>query len=407
MNSQSHKKFTILYITPQPFLAQRGSPLRVRATLRALIELGHAVNLLAFPFGDDCQMPGLTVHRCRKLPWVREVLIGPSWTKFLMDLLLFWEAWRCCRKVQPTVLHGIEEGGIIAAVLGLLLRTPFVFDQHSLMSRQIRDRRFCGAGLLAGVVARLESFCIRRAAAVITVADEITAHARTLAPRVPSDTLPDLPIDVEQVTADEIRELRERLGLLSQKVIVYTGNFDPYQGIDLLLKGFSQYLKSRPAGDSTPAATLLIVGGGPGEEDRKREQEQTAERLGLDTAVIFVGSRPVDEMGAFMQLADVLISPRTAGNNTPLKVYSYMASGRPMVATNISSHTQVLDDSCAILCDPTPQDLADKLEVALSDSAAATARRAAQVLAAKQRVAERFSLEKFRGKLDALYAQIK
>jgi glycosyltransferase involved in cell wall biosynthesis len=65
--------------------------------------------------------------------------------------------------------------------------------------------------------------------------------------------------------------------------------------------------------------------------------------------------------------ADVLVSPRLHGTNTPLKIYEQLASGRPLVATRIWSHTQVLDESVCFLVDPTPESLADGLIAALTD----------------------------------------
>ena len=59
-----------------------------------------------------------------------------------------------------------------------------------------------------------------------------------------------------------------------------------------------------------------------------------------------------------MALAHILLSPRSKGSNTPLKLYTYMASGKPILATEIEAHTQILDSSTSLLVPPTPQGLA-------------------------------------------------
>ena len=56
-----------------------------------------------------------------------------------------------------------------------------------------------------------------------------------------------------------------------------------------------------------------------------------------------------------MQAADLLVSPRIRGTNTPLKIYSYLRSGKPIVATNLLTHTQVLTPEIAVLVEPTPE----------------------------------------------------
>jgi glycosyltransferase involved in cell wall biosynthesis len=67
------------------------------------------------------------------------------------------------------------------------------------------------------------------------------------------------------------------------------------------------------------------------------------------------------------------VSPRSRGTNTPLKIYQYLRSGRPIVATRLLTHTQVLDDRTAILTGATPRDFADGILAALSDPSRALA----------------------------------
>jgi glycosyltransferase involved in cell wall biosynthesis len=62
----------------------------------------------------------------------------------------------------------------------------------------------------------------------------------------------------------------------------------------------------------------------------------------------------------------VLVSPRCRGENTPFKIYTYLASGRPLVATRIPTHTQLLDDTLAWLVEPTPEGLAFGIREALA-----------------------------------------
>jgi glycosyltransferase involved in cell wall biosynthesis len=98
-----------------------------------------------------------------------------------------------------------------------------------------------------------------------------------------------------------------------------------------------------------------------------------AERAGVGPATIFTGQRPVEEIPAYLDAADVLVSPRSTGTNTPLKIYQYLRSGRPIVATRLLTHTQVLDDATAILTPPTPEGFAEGILAALADPARARA----------------------------------
>ena len=96
-----------------------------------------------------------------------------------------------------------------------------------------------------------------------------------------------------------------------------------------------------------PDARLVLVGGEPAQVEAARARRSA--RLGLDGAVIFTGQRPAEEIPAYLDAATLLVSPRSTGTNTPLKIYQYLRSGRPIVATHLRTHTQVLADETAFL----------------------------------------------------------
>ena len=66
-----------------------------------------------------------------------------------------------------------------------------------------------------------------------------------------------------------------------------------------------------------------------------------------------------DEVALYMNIANILVSTRTIGNNPPLKIYDYLGAGKPIVATNIDAHMQILNDDIAVLVDPGPEFIAE------------------------------------------------
>jgi glycosyltransferase involved in cell wall biosynthesis len=147
-------------------------------------------------------------------------------------------------------------------------------------------------------------------------------------------------------------------------VILYTGTFEAYQGLDLLFDSMPHVVASRPD------ARLVVAGGQP---DQVAEARRQVAARGLERAVVFAGQRPADEIPAYLDAADVLVSPRSTGWNTPLKIYQYLRSGRPIVATRLLTHTQVLDEDVAILTEPTPPGFAAGILRAIGDPAEAAA----------------------------------
>ena len=121
----------VLLISPQPFFQWRGSPLRVQFNAQALSELGFAVDLLVMPVGEDKAIPGVTLHRARNILGVRNLAIGPSLPKAILDLALFAKAAALARANRYAVIHAIEDAGPIGVCLARRHRTRLIFEKHS------------------------------------------------------------------------------------------------------------------------------------------------------------------------------------------------------------------------------------------------------------------------------------
>ncbi len=109
---------------------------------------------------------------------------------------------------------------------------------------------------------------------------------------------------------------------------------------------------------------FVLAGGRPEQVEKARAQ---ARRAGAAEVVVFAGQQPAGEIPKYLDAADVLVSPRSTGTNTPLKIYQYLRSGRPIVATRLLTHTQALDDEVAYLAGATAAELGQAILVVLAD----------------------------------------
>jgi glycosyltransferase involved in cell wall biosynthesis len=354
----------ILFLAPQPFFEVRGTPLAVLHMVRALAALGHQVDLLTFPQGEPAPLSDVRHLRSLRLP-VGRVKAGPSIAKMVLDLPFLAEAvWRMATGGYD-VVHAVEEAAHLAAPFTRLLGVPLVADVDSSIPDQLRYSGFARRGPLLWLAEALEKHALRRSAAVVTVCTSLTDAVRARAPQARVFQVEDPPlVDGHPAPPPEaVATLRRALGLPALPVVLYSGNFEPYQGVDLLVD----------AAPRVPEACFLFMGGEPAEIDALKVRTATQ---GTATRCIFSGKRPPSELPAFLALTDVLVSPRRKGQNTPFKVFTYLASGKPLVATRIPTHTQLLDDSLAFLVEPTPEGLAGGIRQALADPTGARARAA-------------------------------
>lgn len=336
------------------------------ATVDALAGLGYEVDMVCYGIGQDPAGRKYTITRAARPFGMQSVKIGPSPSKILFDIPLYFRAAEMVRRNRYAVIHGVEEAGFMASSLGRRHRIPYIYDMHSWMSQQIEGTKYGKWSLPLKLFRRLELNAMRQAGAILTVGAEMTRLLQTsLAPHVHSATLPDCPLDFrEPADPERARQIRAHYFPAGRKTVVYTGNFHVYQGIDLLIDAIAE-LKKR-VGGSFPFA-LLLVGGGKGEQARIDQCRARVKDLGLQEEVVFCGEYPMQEIPVFMESADLLVSSRTTGNNVPLKIYTFLAAGIPMVATRVPSHTQVLTDENCLLAEPTPAGLAQALYRGLAE----------------------------------------
>jgi glycosyltransferase involved in cell wall biosynthesis len=330
----------VLVMAPQPFFSERGTPIAVRRLVEALCRDGNQVDLLTYPFGDDIEVEGLTIHRAGRFPGVRGVGIGLSLAKLLSDLMLVLRLFRLGRPGRYQVVHAVEESVYGALLLRWRHRARVVYDMDSSLAKQLADSHAVLRPLLP-VLRRIERWAIKSVDAVAPMCLELAAYAgMTRDGQDEVVVLHDVPVAAER--AWRRPEAPSSNGAGARCVALYVGNLEPYQGVEMLVDAAALL-------PSHPAVRVQVVGGPMGEVDRLRTM---AQRRGLHDRIQFLGPRPLAELYDLLAGADILLSPRTKGDNTPLKLFSYMESGRPILATRLTTHTQVLDDSTALLVEP-------------------------------------------------------
>ena len=364
------KTMRVLVVAPQPFYQERGTPIATRLLLEALQAAGHSVDVLTYHVGEDPKLAGVRVFRAPAVPFVRDVPIGFSLRKLVCDLALLWRLVTLTRRQRYDVLHAVEE----AVFLSLLVRAfasgrsalgtaelnqlgcRVVYDMDSSLPEQLVGK-YAPLRFVDGVLRRFERFAIANSDLVLAVCDDLATRARGYATRTPIDVVEDVSLLGDDRPQGEVEDLRRDLPS-GAALALYVGNLEHYQGVDLVLDAIAML--------ESPPLKFVAVGGDP---DAVAAYRARVTALGLETQVAFIGARPLSQLGALLAQADVLVSPRLTGQNTPMKLYSYLAAGKALLATRIRSHTQVLSDDNALLVEPTPAALARGLDVLLHSPA--------------------------------------
>ena len=259
----------ILLLAPHPFYQERGTPIAVNLLLQALSRLGHAVDVLTYHEGMEVSYPGVTLHRIRKPLFARNVPPGPSLKKILCDLVMLPKALSMASRKPYDLVHAIEESVYMAMWIRRRNGIPYLYDMDSSLARQVAEK-FSFLGFLLPLMTRMERAAIRGALAVVPVCEALAKIAeKDGANKVV--LLRDISL-LSPASSEDLELARTLVPRSESPCFMYVGNLEAYQGIDLMLDSFAEFLK----GGSV--ARLVIAGGKAEDIQRYREK---AKKLGI------------------------------------------------------------------------------------------------------------------------------
>ena len=351
MRRSDSSRRRVLVAAPQPFYEDRGTPIAVLQVLRALSQLGYAIDVLTFPVGQSPVIPGVRYVRVANPLRLRSVPIGFSLRKVWLDIFLFAKLRRMLRGGSYYCIHAVEEAAFLAVLAARRSGTPVIYDMQSSLPEQLAMHPVLGNPVTRRVARACERWLLRRASRVVCSAG-LASYVERAAPGA-SVREWHFPSSAPTAPTSDDPELRARLGLRpDQRVVLYTGNFEDYQGTSLLVESMPDILSR------VPGAVLVLVGAN-GQEMPRIEEELA--RSAPASAHRVLRRQPREAIPSFLRIADIVVSPRTHGSNLPLKALEYLAAGCAIVATSIPAHRAVLDDDIAVLVEPTAQALGDAI----------------------------------------------
>lgn len=365
------KKSRFLVIAPQPFFQPRGTPFSVYYRSLITSEMGHDVDLLAYGEGQDVELPGLRIFRTPRFKMLGNVKIGPSALKLFLDIFIFFQMFWLLLRNRYDVVHAHEEGVFFAVLLKPIFRYRLIYDMHSSLPQQLENFNFSSSKILFSIFEWLEVKALKHADGIITICPDLRDYVDKTIGKQDRHVLIENsifePVKLAVVGKGSANDnATDAISFISEiesrndaiKYLVYAGTLEHYQGIGTLIKSMKHVI------ECNENVHLIVVGG---DDKQVAEFRKLSEKLGLSDVITFTLRVPQAIAKRYIERADVLLSPRSTGTNTPLKIYEQLASGKPLVATNIYSHTQVLSNDDCFLVEPEEHDMAKGINLALGD----------------------------------------
>lgn len=338
----------IAYFADVRFPLERANGIQTMETCYALAARGHSVNLIVRP---DTDSPARNPFDYYGLPPDSRLRIevapvaGPSLSRRLGYLA--FAIGRSLGRTRSDVLL-TRDLGVASALLELpeRLRSPLIYESHGYAP----DVAAALPELVATAtrpsprklqrLARREARVWQRANGYVTITSALRVELehrfgmRLRVAVVPDGVRP----------PDRSADIKDRE---PGRVVAYAGHLYAWKGVDLLLEALARI----------PDARGLIVGGHPKEPDLARTRS-VADRLGIAERVTFTGLVEPSRVPELLRQADVLVLPNPASAiatryTSPLKLFEYMAAGRPIVSSDLPSIREILSDHVnAVLVPP-------------------------------------------------------
>jgi glycosyltransferase involved in cell wall biosynthesis len=379
----------ILVVAPQPFYQDRGTPIALRQVLEALSQLDYQVDLLTFPVGEDIVLPGLRTFRAGNPLAFSSVPVGLSIRKVALDASLVTALARRLARDTYSCVHALEEAAWPALAAARRHRIPLIYDMQSSLPEQLLKYPLARVRPFPAMMTAAERWLLTRADMVVASVG-LADRVRRMAPNTPVREwkFPSIPAEVDPAATFG---LRRSLALPDNApVVMYSGTFETYQGLADLVAAIPAVRAQ------VPAARFVLVGA---DEAGHTSFSGAMEKLVRDGALTIVERQPRSAMPVYLAMADVLVSPRAFGGNLPLKIFDYLAAGRPIVATDISTHRTVLTQENAVLVQPRADAIADGIVSILHHSSRGRALGAA----ARRYAIEHLGWDCFVGSVSEIY----
>jgi len=337
----------IAMVAACPFPSPRGSQVLIRELAQALARRGHAVHVVTYPHGESIvPLRGIFVHRIRPHRFATDPGIG--WRRVILDAYLALMLYRVVRRERIHVIHAHNyEGPLIGFLIRWLTGVPVVYHSHNALGDELAYYFTPG---WRRSVARwfgrvLDRQVPRRADFSVALTPELEGFLRAWG--VAANRVALVPPGAPMLLHGNAECGADPFA--GRFVVMYTGNLDPYQGLEVLLRGFVAFQQG------VSRSLLVIVTHEANWSERVGRRLQSLVQEGRVQVLVVPAFAAVRRL---LVRADALVCPRSSWSGFPIKLLNYLAAGRAVVAAEGSAKGIVDGQTGLVFRDGDAQELA-------------------------------------------------
>ncbi len=262
--------------------------------------------------------------------------------RVLQNFSMLRTALKLAARYQPTIVHAHSPFtcGIVGNIVGRRRNIPTIYEVRGIWEDSHAGRgKLSENSLQYKGIRYLENLALKRADVCCAICEGLANEIRSRGIQRDRIVVARNGVDTTlHVPGPPPEPLMKRLKLDRALTIGYIGYFFRYEGLDLLLQSMPGLIQE------FPNLHLLLVGDG----ELMPDLREMADQLSLGERVRFTGRVPHEEVADYYRICDVLALPRRETRETrlvtPLKPLEIMAMGKPLVASDIGGHLEIVQD---------------------------------------------------------------
>ncbi|MCI0330427.1 MAG: glycosyltransferase family 4 protein [candidate division Zixibacteria bacterium] len=332
-----------------PFWGMKGASIHIREFTKALKEAGHKVTTAVARLGDS-RRKTKDVYELPKMGidfFHQEI---PEQFHLLAETRAFARNFglkKLLKKIPAKKFDLIYERYSLFGIAGLSWakdnKFPFVLEVNSPMVEEAKTHRQL---MLEPLAKAVEGYLFSNAGHLVAVSEAVKEYIHSVAPSASVTVVPN-GVDIRPFLA--VRAANGAPGKHGEGkfTVGFVGSLKPWHGLEFLLEAFRRLPEDQNF-------ELKIVGDGP----LRPSLEKLAHKLGIHSRVAFTGVIDFEEIPRTLRTLDALVAPYPHMDGfyfSPLKIFEYMAAGRPIVASRIGQVAEILENEKNALLVP-PED---------------------------------------------------
>jgi glycosyltransferase involved in cell wall biosynthesis len=316
--------------------------------LESAVALGYEVHLVTVASDEPYAVKGVAVHVAPRLPFCGRLPERASLRRYAVNALLLLKAVAAARRSRCDIIHGVDDCGVVAWVVGLLTRRPYVCDVQDGVGAEpvVWFRR----GLRKASVA-LSRLALKWARAVIVENPDAAAALARQGCGARACVIPDIPALTGDVPAPVLNLARASYGTLAgKKVVTCVGAHNHFRGLTMFFNAVPFVLRE------DPGVQFVVAGGTKAQaEGMRKALEQAGVAAG---SVVLTGCLPPTYLTALLTVSDIVVAPCCAGAAVPIRVLDGLYLSRPLVVVDTGFSKTIFSSHNALVVDANHEALA-------------------------------------------------